>query len=259
MDGRNSLGIRTGGKGIVFASDSDADERASTVPFKDGFNSEYESSKFPLRQDFNDVLAYTTAVANDVNIFGGSLPWNENVSYKEGAIVVRYDSSITKGRMFYALMDNTGKDPLNSAEWQDMRDFLGVQTKSFDFSYKAIESYDGSTSDLIGTEGQTKSYTISKFENSSDPSFNPANIRYLVAYVYVKSNDWDESVVYATIPDSSADEIKLATKTSHSGGSAGYTINIPVNQNGSITIRSNSGTNIGNGWTIRGAMQVTNY
>lgn len=100
----------------VFAENGARDEIDGV--FTDGFDANYAtpgSAKKPQREYFNDLFAKTTAVALDVNRYGGALPWDAGLAavYKKNAIV----TSLVDNGLYKALQDAPGDEPSVSEDW----------------------------------------------------------------------------------------------------------------------------------------------
>ena len=113
---RNVLGIFS----KVFASNNPADREELTA-FEDGWDSDYSSpvsGKKPERKAFNDLFAKLTAVCVDVNVNGGCLPWDPNITYGVNAVVTPVGST---GMYQSTSASNTGNDPVSSpSEWEKL-------------------------------------------------------------------------------------------------------------------------------------------
>lgn len=118
---RNSLGVALD---EVFAEVGD---RVEFPAFTTGWDSDYStpsSGKFPERTAFNDLFAKLTACCDDLNKYGGALPWDTNIVYEQYALV----TSAVDGGIYIATVSNTGKEPsANPTEWTDTDAVLALK------------------------------------------------------------------------------------------------------------------------------------
>jgi hypothetical protein len=112
---RNPLGLFS----KIFAGSADPSEREEFVDFEAGWDSDYStagSGKKPRRKIFNDLFAKLFALCVDINQYGGALPWDTNISYKQFAVTTGSDGELYRSKAD----DNSGNDPVldDGTNWE---------------------------------------------------------------------------------------------------------------------------------------------
>ena len=129
---RNPLGIFTGAEALhpVWAGDPTAD-RVAMSDFGDGYGDQYTGSVFPDRRNLNHVLAYVSAIGDDVNKGGAGLVWDSEIEYNVTA------QTVFNGQIYVCVNSaNKGHEPsLSSYYWSNLVDFLGIVQPKDDIKY----------------------------------------------------------------------------------------------------------------------------
>jgi hypothetical protein len=92
----------------VWAGLSSLSDRTPNPDFDHGYSDEYTSSLFPDRRHLNDVLCKVTAACNDMNKFGAALPYDEELSYGQYAVVTGSNGVVYVSQQD----DNLNHDPI---------------------------------------------------------------------------------------------------------------------------------------------------
>jgi hypothetical protein len=172
------MGVRNpAGSSLTVAWAETGDKITPPFPVTQGFPSDYSlipsnpASLNVPRLVCNEAWYLSTVVDVDVNTCGGSLPWVNDISYQEGAIVTAGDPS---SQLYKASISNFNVDPTtNPVTWQQY--VLGATAENFFvditggnnysllpfFSGLAPSSYtEGLTIDFIPSTTNTGASTI---------------------------------------------------------------------------------------------------
>lgn len=114
-------------------------KNGDTLPIGDfsaGYDSKYTGSVFPDRRHLNHVLAFTTAVASDVNKSGCGLPWDAGIEYEVGADVL-YEGT----KYVCILKTQVGQSPIYPLYWSTLSKYLGIDAIKADTEYVPFQSH----------------------------------------------------------------------------------------------------------------------
>lgn len=116
------MAISRNPEGVVNGMFSETGDAALPAFYTEGFPETMStpgSGVFPPRTAFNYLYKVLTALASDINTYGGAIPWINLANYAVGAFVIGSDGTIYKATVASGPANGGAADPTTSpAKWQ---------------------------------------------------------------------------------------------------------------------------------------------